>query len=140
MPISVLDLFNVGIGPSSSHTVGPMRAAKQFVDGLVNDNALARVSKVKAELFGSLGATGKGHGSDKAVLLGLEGQDPERVDPDQIDDLLATIHNEQSLRLAGIHDIRFCPKQDLVFHRRRSLPYHPNGMQLTWRCEFPYLG
>ena len=80
MALSVLDLFSVGIGPSSSHTVGPMRAAKRFADGLKSDGQLSSTARVQAELFGSLGATGRGHGSDKAVVLGLQGQDPETVD------------------------------------------------------------
>jgi len=80
MALSVLDLFSVGIGPSSSHTVGPMRAAKRFADGLKSDGQLSATTRVQAELFGSLGATGRGHGSDKAVVLGLQGQDPETVD------------------------------------------------------------
>ena len=131
MAISVLDLFKVGIGPSSSHTVGPMRAALLFVSGLRDEGLLGQVAGVKAELFGSLGATGKGHGSDKAVLLGLEGEAPERVDPGQIDARLARIRGEHRIRLAGVQPVRFVEREHLVLHRRQSLPYHPNGMRLA---------
>ena len=131
MAISVLDLFKVGIGPSSSHTVGPMRAALLFVSGLRDEGLLGQVAGVKAELFGSLGATGKGHGSDKAVLLGLEGEAPERVDPEQIDARLARIRGEHRIRLAGVQPVRFVEREHLVLHRRQSLPYHPNGMRLA---------
>jgi L-serine dehydratase len=131
MAISVLDLFKVGIGPSSSHTVGPMRAALLFVSGLRDEGLLGQVAGVKAELFGSLGATGKGHGSDKAVLLGLEGEAPERVDPEQIDARLARIRGEHCIRLAGVQPVRFVEREHLVLHRRQSLPYHPNGMRLA---------
>ena len=85
MAISVFDLFKIGIGPSSSHTVGPMRAARKFVEGLERDGVLDLVTSVKTELFGSLGATGKGHGCDKAVVLGLKGERADKVDPDRID-------------------------------------------------------
>ena len=131
MAISVLDLFKVGIGPSSSHTVGPMRAALLFVCGLRDEGLLGQVAGVKAELFGSLGATGKGHGSDKAVLLGLEGEAPEWVDPEQIDARLARIRGEHCIRLAGVQPVRFVEREHLVLHRRQSLPYHPNGMRLA---------
>ena len=131
MAISVLDLFKVGIGPSSSHTVGPMRAALLFVCGLRDGGLLGQVAGVKAEMFGSLGATGKGHGSDKAVLLGLEGEAPERVDPEQIDARLARIRGEHRIRLAGVQPVRFVEREHLVLHRRQSLPYHPNGMRLA---------
>jgi len=128
MAISVFDLFKIGIGPSSSHTVGPMRAASQFVQGLERDGVLGDVRAVRAELYGSLGATGKGHGSDKAVLLGLEGEAPEHVDPDSIEERLARVRQARSLRLLGKHEVRFVEKDHLVFQRRKSLPYHPNGM------------
>ncbi len=131
MAISVFDLFRVGIGPSSSHTVGPMRAALIFVTGLKDSGLLARVAGVKAELYGSLGATGKGHGSDKAVLLGLEGEAPERIDPEQIGGKLARIRGEQRVRLAGVHPVAFVEDEHLILHRRQSLPFHPNGLRLT---------
>ncbi|PWU47248.1 L-serine ammonia-lyase [Micromonospora globispora] len=126
--ISVFDLFSVGIGPSSSHTVGPMRAARTFVTGLKADGLLADTVRVQAELFGSLGATGHGHGSDRAVLLGLEGEAPETVDTDSVAPRVARIRAERRLSLLGVQEIDFDPDRDLVLHRRRSLPYHPNGM------------
>ncbi|MEU1685355.1 L-serine ammonia-lyase [Micromonospora sp. NPDC005707] len=126
--ISVFDLFSVGIGPSSSHTVGPMRAARTFVAGLKADGQLADVVRVQAELFGSLGATGHGHGSDRAVLLGLEGEIPETVDTDSVGPRVERIRAQRRLSLMGSQEIGFDPDRDLVMHRRRSLPYHPNGM------------
>src|ERR671917_213583 len=104
MTISVFDLFKVGIGPSSSHTVGPMRAARTFVYGLARDGLLNRTAAVRAELFGSLGATGHGHGSPKAVLLGLEGAAPEEVDPDGVDGVLVRIRRTGRVRLLGTHE------------------------------------
>ncbi|BAL27068.1 L-serine ammonia-lyase [Azoarcus sp. KH32C] len=130
MAISVFEMFKVGIGPSSSHTVGPMRAALTFVSGLKDSGVLPKVRRVRAELYGSLGATGKGHGSDKAVLLGLEGEAPDLVDPASIDARLGRIREGRTLSLAGLHQIEFNEKNDLVFLRRQSLPYHPNGMRL----------
>ena len=129
--ISVFDLFSVGIGPSSSHTVGPMRAAHRFAAGLKADGQLAQTARITAELFGSLGATGHGHGSGPAVLLGLAGADPETVDPDSIPPRAAEIHETRRLALLGVHEIDFDPAEDLTLHRRRSLPYHPNGMIFT---------
>ncbi|MHA7263505.1 L-serine ammonia-lyase [Arthrobacter sp. TMN-37] len=128
MALSVLDLFSVGIGPSSSHTVGPMRAAKRFADGLAEDGLLPATARVRAELYGSLGATGRGHGSDKAVVLGLQGKDPETVDTFTADDQVAAAALNAELHLAGHHRIDFNWEEDLVLHRRRSLPAHPNGM------------
>ncbi len=128
MALSVLDLFTVGIGPSSSHTVGPMRAAKRFAEGLNRDGELTDVVRVEVELFGSLGATGRGHGSDKAVVLGLQGQDPETVDSATADDQVAAAALDAELILAGLHRIDFNYDQDVVLHRRKSLPAHPNGM------------
>ena len=131
MAISVFELFKVGIGPSSSHTVGPMRAALTFVEGLRDGGTLERVRRVRAELYGSLGATGKGHGSDKAVMLGLEGEAPDRIDPDTIESRLARIRERRRVTLAGVHEVDFDERADLVFLRRQSLPYHPNGMRMT---------
>jgi L-serine dehydratase len=128
MALSAFDLYSVGIGPSSSHTVGPMRAAKTFVDGLVGAGRLPAVARVQAELFGSLGATGHGHGSAKAVVLGLAGEEPATVDTDSSDDRVAAVRAQRSLLLAGTHPITFDSDADLVLHRRRSLPAHPNGM------------
>ncbi|MEU8252854.1 L-serine ammonia-lyase [Micromonospora inaquosa] len=126
--ISVFDLFSVGIGPSSSHTVGPMRAARTFVGGLKADGLLADTVRVQAELFGSLGATGHGHGSDRAVLLGLAGESPETVDTDTVGPRVERIRAERRINILDAHEIDFDPDRDLTLHRRRSLPYHPNGM------------
>ena len=131
MAISVFDMFTIGIGPSSSHTVGPMRAAKRFAEGLVQRGLLERTARVKAELYGPLGATGKGHGSDRAVLLGLEGEAPESVDVDAVGARMAKIEAERRLSLAGARDVDFDPTADLVFQRRKSLPGHPNGMRFS---------
>jgi L-serine dehydratase len=128
MALSALDLFSVGIGPSSSHTVGPMRAAKRFTDGLVRDGQLNAVARVRAELFGSLGATGFGHGSDKAVVLGLQGQDPETVDTDTADAQVRDAIAARKLALAGEHPVSFDWDADVILHRRKALPAHPNGM------------
>ena len=130
MSISVFDLFKIGIGPSSSHTVGPMRAARQFVVSLRGDDRLVQTRAIKAELFGSLGATGRGHGSDKAVLLGLEGETPERVDPTSVDQRLDRIRSEGRVLLLGSHPVKFQEKKHLLF-QRKSLPFHPNGMRFT---------
>lgn len=127
MSLSVFDLFKIGIGPSSSHTVGPMRAAWRFADGLQRDELLAATASLRVELYGSLGATGKGHGSDKAVLLGLEGEQPESVDTGSIPARLATIRERGELQLLGRHPIPFDSKAQLAFIRR-PLPFHPNGM------------
>ena len=131
MAISVFDLFKVGIGPSSSHTVGPMKAALQFATALRDRGLLARTAAIKAELFGSLGATGKGHGSDKAVLLGLEGEAPDRVDLDSIGERLRRIRAADRIAVLGRHEIAFREREHLVMHRRETLPYHPNGMRFT---------
>ena len=133
MAISVFDLFSIGIGPSSSHTVGPMRAAQQFVQALKDDGLLSQVATVKAELYGSLGATGKGHGSDKAVMLGLEGELPESVATDSIESRLETIRSTRQLNLFGEHAIKFDETKQLVMHRRQTLPFHSNGMTF---CAF----
>ena len=129
--ISTFDLFKIGIGPSSSHTVGPMRAAHTFVTGLKADGLLANTKRVYAELFGSLGATGHGHGSDRAVILGLIGDDPETVDTDSIRARVDAIKSGGRLALLGSHEIDFNADNDLVLHRRRTLPFHPNGMTFT---------
>ena len=127
MSLSVFDLFKIGIGPSSSHTVGPMRAAARFVDGLARDQLLSHVQQVRVELYGSLGATGKGHGSDTAVLLGLEGEQPDQVATHSIAARLAEIRHSGQLNLAGVQRIAFVEKQHLALIRK-ALPYHPNGM------------
>jgi len=131
MAISVFDLFSIGIGPSSSHTVGPMRAANQFVERLQSDGLLDRVERIKAELYGSLGATGKGHGSDRAVMLGFEGNLPESVDTGSVEERITTIKSQQQISLLGRHAVRFIEKDHLVLHKRKTLPYHSNGMTFS---------
>ncbi|GGT74669.1 L-serine ammonia-lyase [Streptomyces althioticus] len=130
MAISVFDLFSIGIGPSSSHTVGPMRAARMFARRLRNEDLLDSVASVRAELYGSLGATGHGHGTPKAVLLGLEGDSPRTVDVESADERVEKIKDGGRIRLLGEHEIGFSYDDDLVLHRRKALPYHANGMTL----------
>jgi L-serine dehydratase len=130
MTISVFDLFSIGIGPSSSHTVGPMRAARSFVEGLDEDALLDDVTRVRAELFGSLGATGRGHGSDRAVILGLAGHAPETVDTTKIPEWVAVVRDSERIDLLGKHAASLS-RDDLVFHRRQTLPHHPNGMRFS---------
>jgi L-serine dehydratase len=129
--VSVFDLFKIGIGPSSSHTVGPMRAARMFAVGLHHAQALAATRRVCTQLYGSLGATGKGHGSDKAVLLGLAGFEPDTVDVDAIAPLLREIRASGRLILLEQHAIDFEERSDLLFYARESLPFHANGMRFT---------
>ncbi|HEY7145965.1 MAG TPA: L-serine ammonia-lyase [Streptosporangiaceae bacterium] len=131
MTISAFDLFKIGIGPSSSHTVGPMRAAGMFANALKADGLLDGVAAVRAELFGSLGATGHGHGSVKAVVLGLAGEVPEEVDPAAAEPLVASVREAGRLRLLGVHEIGFDVGEDVVLHRRKRLPFHPNAMRFT---------
>jgi L-serine dehydratase len=128
MAISVFDLFNIGIGPSSSHTVGPMRAALRFAAGLRQSDLLRTTTRIQVQLFGSLGATGKGHGTDKAVLLGLMGEHPESVDTESIAARVEQAYAQRQLALLGATRLDFTPDTDLVFHRKKALPYHPNGM------------
>ncbi|GLX01298.1 L-serine ammonia-lyase [Microtetraspora sp. NBRC 16547] len=131
MAISVFDLFKVGIGPSSSHTGGPMAAAHKFARGLHQDGLLEKTSRVEVILYGSLGLTGKGHGSDKAVLLGLSGEKPELVDVDTVDERLAAMRETGTVTLYGVREISFVVGEDLVFERKITLPHHPNGMRFT---------
>ncbi|MEV6485249.1 L-serine ammonia-lyase [Streptomyces sp. NPDC051576] len=130
MAISVFDLFSIGIGPSSSHTVGPMRAARMFARRLRNEELLDSVASVRTELYGSLGATGHGHGTPKAVLLGLEGESPRTVDVEKADEQVERIKESGRIRLLGDHEIPFSYDDDLKLHRRKALPYHANGMTL----------
>ncbi|MCN9240232.1 L-serine ammonia-lyase [Streptomyces sp. RY43-2] len=130
MAVSVFDLFSIGIGPSSSHTVGPMRAARMFARRLRNEELLDSVASLRVELYGSLGATGHGHGTPKAVLLGLEGASPRTVDVERADSQVEAIKETGRLRLLGTHEIAFDFDADLVLHRRKALPYHANGMTL----------
>jgi L-serine dehydratase len=133
MFVSVFDLFRIGIGPSSSHTVGPMRAALRFVDEVAADASIDRVDRLDVELFGSLALTGEGHGTFGAVVLGLSSLRPETVDPEVASDLVATVRATCRLRLHGERTIAFSMAENIVAHRDRSLPGHPNGMRLTAR-------
>ena len=132
MAVSTFDLYKIGIGPSSSHTVGPMRAAARFVEHhLAEAGRLGDVARVRAEVFGSLALTGRGHGTDKAVLMGLEGHMPNLIDPDVIPAALARIRGEKKLLLSGRHPVAFDEKRDLVMNKRQKLPFHTNGMRFT---------
>ncbi len=132
MGVSVFDLFKIGIGPSSSHTVGPMRAAARFVERwLVESGQIERCTRVRAEVFGSLALTGRGHGTDKAVLMGLEGHLPNRIDPDLIPAALDRIRGDKRIRLHGTHEIAFDEKRDLIMNKRQKLPFHTNGMRFA---------
>ena len=128
MAISVFDLFKVGIGPSSSHTVGPMRAAFLFVSRLHDTGLLERVAAVRCELFGSLGATGHGHGSVPAVVLGLSGEQPHLVDPVEAEPIVAAVRSGGRIALGGKHTVAFSVDDDVVLHRRSRLSFHSNGM------------
>ncbi|MBT9594392.1 MAG: L-serine ammonia-lyase [Vitreoscilla sp.] len=131
MAVSVFDLFKIGIGPSSSHTVGPMRAARLFALRLAHEGHLAATARVRCWLYGSLGATGKGHGSDKAVILGLAGHEPDTVEVDAVPALMEAIRNQQRLALLGEREVVFHEAEDLLFMRRETLPFHANGMRLV---------
>lgn len=132
MAVSTFDLFKIGIGPSSSHTVGPMRAAARFVQRwLVESGDIARTARLRAEVFGSLALTGRGHGTDKAVLMGLEGQWPNQIDPDIIPAALERIRRDKRIHLFGLREIDFDEKRDLVMNKRQKLPFHTNGMRFT---------
>ncbi len=131
MAVSVFDLFKIGIGPSSSHTVGPMRAARLFALRLQHEGRLEATTRVCSQLYGSLGATGKGHGSDKAVLLGLTGDEPDSVEVDTIAPRLKQIRDAKRVPLLGSHEIGFVEKTDLILYRRETLPFHANGMRFT---------
>ncbi len=128
--ISVFDMFKVGIGPSSSHTVGPMRAARQFGLDLAEQSLLQSVDTIRTELYGSLGQTGKGHGTGKAVILGLLGYTPDDVPVENIDNMLSDVERSQSLNLMLKKSIAFPAQGAIVFHRRKTLPLHANGMTL----------
>ena len=130
MALSVLDMFSIGLGPSSSHTVGPMRAAAQFINGLDADT-LAATTRAKVELFGSLGATGIGHHSDTAVILGLAGHDPATIEPEQVEGIIDQVQTTATLQLAGTKTIDFDRAHDVILHLSKSLPGHPNGMKTT---------
>ena len=127
--ISVFDIFKIGVGPSSSHTVGPMKAAAQFVGNLAG--VADQVTALRATLYGSLAYTGKGHATDSAVLLGLGGTLPENLDPDTTDDRLRAIHSEKTIHVPGVGAIAFDPESDLVFDFEDTLPRHTNGMRFV---------
>lgn len=131
MDTSVFDIFKVGIGPSSSHTVGPMRAARRFATHLIRDGLARQTARVQVELFGSLGFTGKGHGSDRAIILGLEGDDPATVDVEQMAARVEAVTAAGTLRLASGDVVGFEPRTAIIFHRRENLPLHPNGMRFS---------
>ena len=131
MTLSVLDIFKIGIGPSSSHTMGPMNAARAFVDDLAAKGVLDDTARVGAQVYGSLALTGKGHCTDRAILLGLEGHRPDTVDPAEMDPALERIRTTGRLRLGGSREIEFDEPLDLLFHRDQLLPLHPNGMRFT---------
>jgi len=128
--ISAIDIFSIGIGPSSSHTVGPMRAAKRFIDELATVGLLEQVHRVEVELFGSLGLTGIGHGTGKAVILGLSGHEPETVDVAIIEPCVEAVRRNEALQLGGLHTISFSMASGLIYHRRKTLPAHSNAMEL----------
>ena len=132
MAVSIFDLYKIGIGPSSSHTVGPMRAAARFVEHHLQEaGRLDEVARIRAEVFGSLALTGRGHGTDKAVMMGLEGHWPNQIDPDVIPAALERIRGEKKIRLHGSHEIAFNEKTDLIMNKRQKLPFHTNGMRFA---------
>lgn len=131
MPISVFDLFSIGIGPSSSHTVGPMKAANRFVNHLCQENQIKQVKRLTTELFGSLAFTGKGHDTDKAILSGLEGKMPGTVDPATIKPRAIEITEKRKIRIAGTHEIAFDYPTDMIYNYKDLLPYHTNGMRFS---------
>jgi len=133
---SLFDLYKIGVGPSSSHTMGPMRAACRFARGLVDSRLLERVARVHAELYGSLALTGIGHGTDRAVVLGLAGHEPATIDPAAIESTVAEVRASKRIQLAGTKAIEFDEARDLMFHRDQMYPpgaktQHPNGVRFT---------
>jgi L-serine dehydratase len=131
MFVSAFDLFKIGLGPSSSHTVGPMRAALRFVHELAADGKLDLTERVGVDLYGSLALTGRGHGTDRAVLLGLSGEAPDRIEPDAVEDKVHRIRARQSLRLDGRKEIAFREQEDLRFRVDKALAFHSNGVRFT---------
>ncbi len=131
MTFSVFDLFKIGVGPSSSHTMGPMIAAHRFVSRLREQGLLGRTANIGVDLYGSLALTGKGHDTDRAVILGLLGWTPEAMDPDAADPALAAIRDDGRIALNGEHEVDFDEARDLRFHQRKRLPFHTNGMRLV---------
>lgn len=135
MAISTFNLFSIGIGPSSSHTVGPMRAALLFIREVEKREDLSNVNRLKIDLYGSLALTGKGHATDIAVLLGLEGETPQEVDPNHVEERINAIRREKKLHLLKKKGVFFDEATDLLFHKDKQLPYHPNGMRFTALSE-----
>ncbi|WP_223789485.1 L-serine ammonia-lyase [Marinicella meishanensis] len=131
MAVSVFDLFKIGIGPSSSHTVGPMRAANMFISQVLSHQLAERTDHIITELYGSLSHTGRGHGTDKAIILGLLGEEPDQVDPDAIEGLLQAVEDSQTIQAHADLTLNFKIKKHLVWHKRKKLPLHSNGMQFT---------
>lgn len=131
MAVSVFDLFKVGIGPSSSHTVGPMRAAYLFCQQLKHRDLINDTSIIKSDLYGSLGHTGKGHGTDKAIILGLSGYQPDKIEPELIDEIIQQAKKSKTIELSSKISITFDYKKHLKFHKRKTLPLHSNGMRFV---------
>jgi L-serine dehydratase len=131
MNISIFDLIKIGVGPSSSHTMGPMRAARQFLLDAREAGVFDRIERLGAQLYGSLALTGKGHCTDRAILLGFEGEVPRTIEPDTVQARLERIRGEGRLRLLGQREIAFDEPLDLLFHKEQILPRHPNGMRFT---------
>lgn len=136
MSLSIFDLFKVGIGPSSSHTVGPMWAANRFLLAMESRGLIEKVARIEVGLYGSLALTGKGHSTDTAVLLGLVGECPDKVEPDAVPEIVGAIRSSGRLQLYGRQDIAFTEAEHLQFHFLESLPKHPNGMEFkAWDCK-----
>jgi L-serine dehydratase len=131
MTLSVFDIFKIGIGPSSSHTMGPMRAAREFALGLQRDGLLEPTQVIAVRLYGSLALTGAGHGTDRAILVGLEGAEPESVDPDAVEPAVQRIRTSGRLRVLGTHETVFDEPMQLLFMYHERLPRHSNGMRFT---------
>ncbi|MEM1282954.1 MAG: L-serine ammonia-lyase [Chlamydiota bacterium] len=131
MSISTFELFSIGIGPSSSHTVGPLRAARQFVSDVELERLMEEVASIKVDLYGSLALTGKGHATDVAIILGLQGMSAETVDPNRVEGNIEAVRQTQTLSLLSVKNIPFREEEHLLFHREKTLPYHPNGMKFT---------
>src|SRR5690606_15086861 len=129
--LSTFDIFKIGVGPSSSHTMGPWRAAQRFVSDCQKHGVFDNIASLRCDLYGSLAKTGKGHGTDIAVVLGLLGEDPETCDTTKIHDKFDAVGQANKLTLAGQKEIEFSPKSDIVFHFDRALPFHPNGLTFT---------
>ena len=133
MNYSVFDIFTIGIGPSSSHTVGPMKAAFNFITDIYSNGQFDSIHTIQCEFFGSLALTGKGHGTDKAFLLGIQGYRPESINSNNIPKILERVETEKTLILNFNQslEVKFNPKKGIKFNRRKFLPYHPNAMTIT---------